>query len=139
MEPSSTGMKLFIRNSTLHRIFSLVIIQHNNHRKSYQQLRVYKQLPTPFSVKSPSLFYLSNTTLTFQASRTTTTYPTWKDDALQRVWWVALGWSAAEAMVGVKQGYGSIALYGGVLVNVIMSSTLNTEMGSKETPEAPKR
>jgi hypothetical protein len=54
-----------------------------------------------------------------------------------------LGWAAAEAVVGVKQGYESIALYGesvgDVLVNVIMSSTPNTEMGSKETPEAPKR
>jgi hypothetical protein len=50
-----------------------------------------------------------------------------------------LGWAAAEAVVGVKQGYESIALYGDVLVNVIMLSTPNTEMGSKETPETPKR
>jgi hypothetical protein len=50
-----------------------------------------------------------------------------------------LGWAAAEAVAGVKQGYESIALYEDVLVNVVMSSTLNTEMGSKETPEAPKR
>jgi hypothetical protein len=50
-----------------------------------------------------------------------------------------LGWAAAEAVVGMKQGYESIALYGDVLVIVIMSSTPNTEMGSKETPEVPKR
>ena len=43
-------------------------------------------------------------------------------------------------MVGVKQGYESIALYKDVLVNVNMS-TLNTDMmGSRERgPEAPKK
>jgi len=66
-------------------------------------------------------------------------YPSWKDDAFKRVWWVALGWAAAEAVVGVKQGYESIALYKDVLVNVNMSSTLNTEMGSRERPAAPKK
>ena len=55
-----------------------------------------------------------------------------------RVWWVALGWAAAEAVVGVKQGYESIALYEDVLVNVNMS-TLNTEMGSRERPATPKK
>jgi hypothetical protein len=54
-------------------------------------------------------------------------YPTWKDDAFRRVWWVALGWAAAEAVVGVKQGYESIALYKDVLVNVDIS-TLDTEI-----------
>jgi hypothetical protein len=66
-------------------------------------------------------------------------YPSWKDDAFKRVWWVALGWAAAEAVVGVKQGYESIALYKDVLVNVNMSSTLNTEMGSRESPAALKK
>ena len=66
-------------------------------------------------------------------------YPTWKDDAFRRVWWVALGWAAAEAVVGVKQGYESIALYKDVLVNVDMS-TLNTEMESRrERPQAPQK
>ena len=65
-------------------------------------------------------------------------YPTWKDDAFKRVWWVALGWAAAEAVVGVKQGYESIALYKDVLVNANIS-TLNTEMGSREGPAAPKK
>ena len=66
--------------------------------------------------------------------------PTWKDDAFKRVWWVALGWAAAEAVVGVKQGYESIALYKDVLVNVNMS-TLNTNMmGPRERrPEVPKK
>ena len=66
-------------------------------------------------------------------------YPTWKDDAFKRVWWVALGWAAAEAVVGMKQGYDSIALYRDVLVNVNVSSTLNTEMGSRERPAASKK
>lgn len=54
----------------------------------------------------------------------------WQDDAFRRVWWVALGWAAVEAIVGVKQGYESIALYKDVLVSV-NTSTSNTEMGSR--------
>ncbi|KAF9562887.1 hypothetical protein CPC08DRAFT_706404, partial [Agrocybe pediades] len=45
-------------------------------------------------------------------------FPNWQDDAFRRVWWVALGWAAAEAIVGIKQGYESIALYKDVLVDV---------------------
>lgn len=43
-------------------------------------------------------------------------FPTWHDDAFRRVWWVALGWAAAEAVVGIKQGFESISLYKDVLV-----------------------
>jgi len=35
-----------------------------------------------------------------------------------RVWWIALGWALIEAVVGIVQGYQSIALYKDVLVNV---------------------
>ncbi|KAF5329652.1 hypothetical protein D9619_008923 [Psilocybe cf. subviscida] len=49
-------------------------------------------------------------------------YPTWQDDAFRRVWWIALGWAAAEAIVGIKQGYENIALYREVLVNVSKNS-----------------
>jgi hypothetical protein len=63
-------------------------------------------------------------------------HPTWKDDAFKRVWWVALGWAAAEAVVGVKQGYESIALYKDVLVSVVDMSTLNTQ---RERLAAPQR
>jgi len=45
-------------------------------------------------------------------------FPTWEDGAFKRIWWVALGWAAAEAIVGIKQGYESIALYKDVLVSV---------------------
>lgn len=45
-------------------------------------------------------------------------FPTWEDVAFKRVWWIALGWAAAEAVVGIKQGYDNIALYKDVLVNV---------------------
>ncbi|KAF8890740.1 hypothetical protein BD779DRAFT_1516823 [Infundibulicybe gibba] len=44
--------------------------------------------------------------------------PTWADPAFVRVWWLALGWAAAESVVAVKQGYESIALYRDVLVTV---------------------
>ncbi|KAJ4468774.1 hypothetical protein J3R30DRAFT_3554076 [Lentinula aciculospora] len=43
--------------------------------------------------------------------------PTWCDPAFRRVWWVALGWAAVEAVVAIKQGYENIALYRDVLVN----------------------
>ncbi|KAJ3516302.1 hypothetical protein NLJ89_g1205 [Agrocybe chaxingu] len=45
-------------------------------------------------------------------------FPTWQDGAFRRVWWVALGWAVAEAVVGIKQGYDNIALYADVLVSV---------------------
>lgn len=45
-------------------------------------------------------------------------YPTWHDVTFRRVWWVSLGWAAAEAIVGIKQGYDGIALYRDVLVSV---------------------
>jgi hypothetical protein len=50
-------------------------------------------------------------------------YPTWQDDAFRRVWWIALGWAAAEAIVGIKQGYENIALYRDVLVSVSKNSS----------------
>ncbi|KAJ3995373.1 hypothetical protein F5050DRAFT_1573738 [Lentinula boryana] len=43
--------------------------------------------------------------------------PTWRDPAFKRVWWVALGWAAVEAIVAIKQGYESITLYRDVLVS----------------------
>jgi hypothetical protein len=43
-------------------------------------------------------------------------YPTWHDPSFRRVWWIALGWSFAEVIVGVAQGYEQIALYRDVLV-----------------------
>jgi len=61
-------------------------------------------------------------------------YPTWQDDAFRRVWWVALGWAAVEAVVGVKQGYESIALYKDVLVSV-NTSISKTEMGRSRQDE----
>lgn len=43
-------------------------------------------------------------------------YPTWQDSAFIRVWWAALGWAAADAVVSVHQGYAGLALYRDVLV-----------------------
>ncbi|KAJ3747884.1 hypothetical protein DFH05DRAFT_1482003 [Lentinula detonsa] len=43
--------------------------------------------------------------------------PTWHDPAFKRVWWVALGWAAVEAIVAIKQGFESITLYRDVLVS----------------------
>ncbi|KAF8797555.1 hypothetical protein BYT27DRAFT_7204351 [Phlegmacium glaucopus] len=57
-------------------------------------------------------------------------YGTWQDVAFRRVWWVALGWAAVEAVVGVEQGYESIALYKDVLVSV-NTSVWNTEMETR--------
>jgi len=55
-------------------------------------------------------------------------FPTWQDDAFRRVWWVALGWAAAEAVVGIKQGYESISLYKDVLVSVKRVVSKDEEM-----------
>lgn len=45
-------------------------------------------------------------------------FPTWEDVAFKRVWWIALGWAAAEAVFGIKQGYENLALYKDVVVSV---------------------
>lgn len=50
-------------------------------------------------------------------------FPTWRDDAFRRVWWIALGWAMAEAVVGIKQGYENIGLYKDALVNVRKDTT----------------
>lgn len=44
------------------------------------------------------------------------TYTTWRDPAFRRVWWVALGWAAAEVVVGITQGFAALALYKDALV-----------------------
>ena len=68
-------------------------------------------------------------------------HPTWKGDAFKRVWWVALGWAAAEAVVGVKQGYESIALYKDVLISANMSTLITDTMESRDRrpEEAPMK
>ncbi|KII90064.1 hypothetical protein PLICRDRAFT_174858 [Plicaturopsis crispa FD-325 SS-3] len=43
-------------------------------------------------------------------------YPTWRDHAFYRVWWIALGFSLAEVTAGTVQGYEQISLYRDVLV-----------------------
>lgn len=45
-------------------------------------------------------------------------HPTWRDVSFRRTWWIAIGWAAAEAVVGIKQGYEGITLYQDVLVSV---------------------
>lgn len=45
-------------------------------------------------------------------------HPTSGDPAFRRVWWIALGWAAAEAVVGIQQGYEATSLYRDVLVSV---------------------
>ena len=42
--------------------------------------------------------------------------PTWKDPSFRRVTWLALGWSIAEVVVGITQGYAQIRLYKDVMV-----------------------
>jgi hypothetical protein len=42
--------------------------------------------------------------------------PTWRDWAFRRVWWIALGWCVAEAVVGIMQTYEQIGLYKDVMV-----------------------
>ncbi|KAJ6492886.1 hypothetical protein C8R47DRAFT_424985 [Mycena vitilis] len=61
-------------------------------------------------------------------------YATWKDSAFLRVWWTALGWAAAEAVVSVLQGYAGLALYRDVLVQPSVSPS-----DTEHTPLLPSR
>ncbi|KAJ7271149.1 hypothetical protein C8J57DRAFT_298679 [Mycena rebaudengoi] len=44
------------------------------------------------------------------------------DPAFARVWWAAIGWSAAEAVASIYQGYAGLALYRDVLVSPTSAS-----------------
>ncbi|KAK7055515.1 hypothetical protein R3P38DRAFT_2847509 [Favolaschia claudopus] len=63
-------------------------------------------------------------------------HATWKDPAFRRVWWAALGWAAAEAVVSVHQGYMGLALYREVLVPIPSSSSTAASPRS-ETERTP--
>lgn len=65
--------------------------------------------------------------LLFIQTNTRSANPTWRDESFKRVWWVALGWAAAEAAVGIKQGYEGITLYRDVLVSVRRGPELGPE------------
>ncbi|KAF8660703.1 hypothetical protein AX16_001570 [Volvariella volvacea WC 439] len=56
-------------------------------------------------------------------------HPTWHDWAFRRVWWIGLGWSFAESLVAIKQGYEGIALYKDVLVPSPLSRFKGTGNG----------
>lgn len=43
--------------------------------------------------------------------------PSWRDPAFGQAWWLALGWAAADAAVGIAQGYAQISLYRAVLLS----------------------
>ncbi|KAG6833404.1 hypothetical protein H0H87_007389 [Tephrocybe sp. NHM501043] len=53
--------------------------------------------------------------------------PTTRDAAFLRVWWLALGWAAAEAVIGTCQGYQARAAYRDVLVTVRRSAETPTK------------
>jgi hypothetical protein len=42
------------------------------------------------------------------------TWDTW-DPAFTRVWWIAMGWAAADVVVGLAQGYDQLSLYKDIL------------------------
>ena len=43
-------------------------------------------------------------------------FPTRTDHAFFRVWWASLGWSFAEVIVAIWQGYEQLALYKDVMI-----------------------
>jgi hypothetical protein len=64
-------------------------------------------------------------------------HPTWRDVSFRRTWWIALGWAAAEAIVGIKQGYEGITLYRDVLVSVRrVVSTSGRAQKRKDVPRS---
>ncbi|GLB44504.1 hypothetical protein LshimejAT787_1701310 [Lyophyllum shimeji] len=54
-------------------------------------------------------------------------HPRTRDAAFRRVWWLALGWAAAEAVAAIAQGYAARALYRDVLVSVRRTHNHSTE------------
>lgn len=64
-------------------------------------------------------------------------FPVWQDVAFRRVWWIALGWAMAEAVVGIKQGYENIGLYKDVLVGVRVNATRSKLMAETRLRSIP--
>jgi len=62
-------------------------------------------------------------------------HPTASNPAFKRVWWIALGWAASEAVVAVKKGYEAITLYRGVLVTAHRN---DFEAGASTSPVQPE-
>ncbi|KAF8064316.1 hypothetical protein FPV67DRAFT_214518 [Lyophyllum atratum] len=63
-------------------------------------------------------------------------HPKTHDAAFRRVWWLALGWAAAEAVVAVAQGYAARALYRDVMVSVRRSASAEPDMDVDVEAEA---
>jgi hypothetical protein len=64
-------------------------------------------------------------------------YPTWRDPSFRRVWWLALGWSLAEVIVGVAQGYEQIGFYRDVLVAEGKDEEFLRIWNAEVLPESP--
>lgn len=61
-------------------------------------------------------------------------FPTCRDFAFQRVWWLALGFTAFEAVTGIAQDYAQIALYKDVMIpEENITDMVNQENGSGST------
>ncbi|TFK62670.1 hypothetical protein BDN72DRAFT_776839 [Pluteus cervinus] len=65
-------------------------------------------------------------------------HPTWEDPSFDRVWWVALGWAAAESIVAIKQGYEAIGLYRDVMIPLPSKDLEDLEGSVRELSQRPK-
>ncbi|KAG6910376.1 hypothetical protein DXG01_011091 [Tephrocybe rancida] len=68
-----------------------------------------------------------------QVTQNTPPRPTTHDGAFRRVWWLALGWAATEAIIGICQGYQARSHYRDVLVTV--RRTAETPSTKADGPE----
>lgn len=83
-------------------------------------------LPTVLATALHTLLYLifqQSSLVLLSVTQHAPVKPTTCDAAFRRVWWLALGWSCAEAIIGISKGYQARALYRDVLVTVRRSGS----------------
>ncbi|EAU87828.2 hypothetical protein CC1G_09447 [Coprinopsis cinerea okayama7 len=108
------GAALWAFSLLLRDLLSTLSAQLQDHRGSFLVTIASTILQSVLSV----LLQLATTILLLISPSDDNDRPTWHDHAFRRVWAVALGWAGIEAIVGIKQGYESLALYRDVLVTV---------------------
>ncbi|KAG5715130.1 hypothetical protein E4T56_gene9343, partial [Termitomyces sp. T112] len=81
----------------------------------------FTKLSTVFATSLQTLLYLTLQQLSLvllSVTQHAPAKPTTRDAAFRRVWWLALGWACAEAVINISKGYQARALYRDVLVTV---------------------
>ncbi|KAG6895868.1 hypothetical protein C0992_011942 [Termitomyces sp. T32_za158] len=86
----------------------------------------FRILPTVLATSLHTLLHLvlqQSSLVLLSVTQHAPVKPTTCNAAFRRVWWLALGWSCAEAIIGISKGYHARALYRDVLVTVRRSGS----------------